>query len=198
VVLEWAVTHVASSNDWSELPAEIKAFMYFSCADGAFKYTMKKLESLGFNGDFGTLGFSNEAHTDGVEVVAKTEIGHDNKPRQSWELVNWGGGGERADDSIVAGLNARYKAASAPAAAIPGGRPSSTPPQGGQDASKARDEAKAEAVGGIYCDEAKDGKPDMARWNQLIAKVSTETSRPMAMFTPDDWKKVTAESQIPF
>lgn len=85
--IDLTVTHVADSGDWRGITEEKRTlFMYMS--EGAWPYTQKDLERLGFNGDFDKPELSQRAH-EGFEVRCAHEE-YNGKTREKWSLAREG------------------------------------------------------------------------------------------------------------
>ena len=127
------ITHMAQNGEWVGIDPQDR-HLYLYCSDAAWQYTERKLNDLGFNGDFKNPKLTNE----GVILECKHEI-FKSQTREKWELPG-GGNRERqapADD-ILRRLSTRYKAAtdnnkkpagsrSLPATPISGPPPDDTP-----------------------------------------------------------------------
>jgi len=88
MVLTWEITHVAIDGQWADIqPCQRR--MYLSFSGGAEPYTRKKLESLGFNGDFENPGFGDDATAKGLTLVCKHNE-HKGNTQERWDLAGFG------------------------------------------------------------------------------------------------------------
>ena len=106
VTLTFTVTHVAAGQEWESIRDPFGCYVDIALTDNAWPYSQKKLESLGFNGDFGDgMAFTET----GAKLVCK----HDNyegRIREKWELDGGFGERQQADANTVRKLNALWKA----------------------------------------------------------------------------------------
>jgi hypothetical protein len=116
---------VSNGQVWIPVEPPVDRTLFLSCAENAWQYTKRKLESLGFNGDFANPAFAEQCATEGVDLVCEHET-YNNKPKERWDLLNWG---ERevkqAETSKVMALNARWRSGARPP--VPTGRPAAPP-----------------------------------------------------------------------
>ncbi len=205
VELDFTVSHIQRGQDWEALPQEMAVTVFLSLHENAWKYSTKKLESLGFNGDFRNPVFGTDASTEGVGLRA-TEETYNNKLRTRWDLANWGGN-EPAGDDVLARLNAKYKAGK-PVVAKPAGARPVAPPASQTAASPAPVAAtgnEPESTGtpdrnsawNKYLDAA-GGKPDLSVWQKLVAQAAKESGRTEAAFVEADWQRVGDLIDVPF
>lgn len=120
--VDLAITHAASGNDWLPINEEKRTiFLYMS--DGAWPYTQKDLEALGFNGDFDKPTLSK---ADGIAVRCVHEL-YQGKTKEKWSLVR---DGEREKKPLAVDqkrlLAQRWKTATASTRA-PQGVPAAPP-----------------------------------------------------------------------
>jgi hypothetical protein len=129
IVLTFQITHFAVNGQWEDIDQPTQRTVYLYCSDAAWETTHAKLTTLGFNGKFNDeMDFSPEAKS-GIELVCAHET-YEGKPKEKWELANWGGGFEHkpADADTVRKLAARWKktvqtAPKSAAAPKPAGKP---------------------------------------------------------------------------
>lgn len=111
----------AGNPQWVELPEPLQRDVLLSLSEKAWQYSEKKLEFLGFNGNFAEPGFESQ---EGVELECSHQA-RDGQMRERWDLANWGGGAsyKSATQQVLAQLQQRWnqdkKAAQAPAGAPP-------------------------------------------------------------------------------
>lgn len=127
VEIAFIVTHSASNGAWVPLDKPEERTLFLSLSDNAWQYTEKKLDALGFNGDFGNPVFKPEVYSDGVEFLCDIEV-YDGKSKERWELAKWSGSREAtpAGADVVRRLNAMWKS-SRNATGRPAGGPSAPP-----------------------------------------------------------------------
>lgn len=115
--LEFNVSHVSAKGAWVET-GEQKRTIYLFISDAAWPYTMEKLNRLGFNGNFGTMDFGDEAKNRGVQLTCRHEE-YKGKSREKWDLFYEGGSASytEASPDTIRRLNAKWKAQSTPAPA---------------------------------------------------------------------------------
>jgi hypothetical protein len=211
-VITWAITHIQDGAGWRELNPGLERRMYWSLAGGAVDYTWRKLEALGFNGDFGeAMGFSDAARLEGVNITCKHGT-RDGQLKEDWELANWGGTEvERASGDIIRQLNMQWKAkgkgktakpAPVPTTKAPVNLLNSTSPKApppppaktatGSPAPCTRDEAWAALTS------KHEGTPEdvLSDWTRLIEEACPNKSE--ADFTTADWGRVRELAGIPF
>jgi hypothetical protein len=91
IVAEFTITHIAHDGQWVEVQqANRRVYLYTS--DAAWPNTSKRLEVLGFNGDFNHPDFSDTVKAEGVSLACKIEE-YQGKSREKWD-INGSGGGE--------------------------------------------------------------------------------------------------------
>lgn len=79
-VVTFDVTHRDSNGAWEPI-TPIERDVYLSTTEKAWPYTEKKLEALGFDGNFNAPKFANPQAT----IIARTET-HDGKARLKWDI----------------------------------------------------------------------------------------------------------------
>lgn len=120
VVVTIEVTHIANGENWAEI-APFQRRLFWSFSENAAEYTYKKLERVGFQGNFDTMTFSEH----GVVVECRHET-YENKVGDKWELEGSGGGEiQPADQKTIMDLNARWK--NRHGAPKPTGKPAAPP-----------------------------------------------------------------------
>jgi len=125
------ITHESANSAWVQLPKAVERSVRMFMSDGAWPYTQRKLEALGFNGDFMHPDFSDEAKSKGI-VLACEHQQSGGKTYENWELADWGGNREPTpppDESLMR-LSAKYKndlAANTPPAGAPTSPPTPEP-----------------------------------------------------------------------
>jgi hypothetical protein len=122
VTIIFRVTHIAGGDAWKPLASTFIRTVRLYLSPAAESYTMKKLEAMGFNGDFGE-GMKFSAETmEGVQLQCKHEE-YEGNMQEKWD-VSISGPTEinRASSDIIRQLNAKYKAKKSQSA------PTSKPP----------------------------------------------------------------------
>jgi hypothetical protein len=127
-VLSLSITHISKNGTWKALPGSFLRHVYIYLSDKSWETSQKKLESLGFNGDFCNPDFSDKIKNEGVELTC-THQQYEGEWRDKWELANWGGTEvKRASSDIVRQLQAKWKAKAGAKPAAPKSNPP-PPPQ---------------------------------------------------------------------
>lgn len=110
IVCVFDVTDIARKGQWNPIE-QIERSVYLSLEGGAREYTRDKLESLGFNGNFGVspLGFGKLGHQ--INLVCHHET-YEGRLSDKWDLHEWGGSIERKllSDAEKVQLNAWWQA----------------------------------------------------------------------------------------
>jgi len=127
IALTITLTHEAENGQWVDIQP-VDRTVYWHLSDAAWPHTVKRLETIGFTGDFNTIAFAGDAVDAGTEWNCQHEE-FQGKTRERWDLANWGDGGKEhispaGDD--VRKFNARWRtdhAANRP----PAGRPAPPP-----------------------------------------------------------------------
>lgn len=90
--VEGVPTHIQIGDGWQETGASYTRTVYMFLTDKAMQYTLRKLEGLGFNGDFSNPRFGPQ-YNDYVPVTCKyrsyteRESG-EVKTREEWDVVS--------------------------------------------------------------------------------------------------------------
>lgn len=208
------VTHMAEGGEWAPLPLPVERTIYLAFTDGAQQYTDAKLIALGFDGNFATPGFSDEAKFEGIELICRHEPNRDNKVTEKWDIAKWGG--ERTIEAAPADAcrqaAAAWKARTVKSAP-PAGRPTAPPAAPARSAPPPPAAAPAPSAGGVATatkpttkdaawaavTEAWAGKDDSARneaWSQTLARVLS--GKPETALKPEEWAAIAEECSIPF
>ncbi len=135
LALEFRVIHVSQGDQWAPLATPETRTVRLFLTDAAIDYSMDKLESLGFNGDFSnpscaktdnvTLTCDNRQYKDSAGVV---------KSAEDWNLYAERKQSERVavPSDAIRQLTARWRskhgAPAAPAATQPPAAPAPSPP----------------------------------------------------------------------
>ncbi len=201
IVITARMTHILGNDNNYQAIAPQDRKLYLATTDAAWPYTEKKLKALGFNGEFKAMDFDEKPKFEGVAFICKQDT-FNGKPKEKWDLKDWGGEVEQASEDKLRRLNALWKSNAAPTQK-PGGRPStpsaakSVParqaPAPAAEAPAALADVKAENkedAWAVFC-EASHDRPDLANWNALVAGIG----KPETQFTPADWQSV-AESAV--
>lgn len=180
-------------------------------SDGAMKYSVEKLERLGFNGDYGNPEFSNEGPFSlKCQHEAYTKDDGTQGLSEKWNIARGGGGsmGKRVEGKadLITKLNRSYRASAgdatppkppAPATPPSPAAPSAPPPQSGA-APTIQKATSIDEAWAICVNEIKDEVARREHWAEKIAAVGEETGRHETDFTPDDWNEVAVKIQVPF
>ena len=73
-----------------------------------FGEARKKLRALGFNGDFAAMDFDDKVKFEGVAFTCKHDT-YNNKPKEKWDLKDWGGEVEQASQDKLRRLKGNSK-----------------------------------------------------------------------------------------
>lgn len=218
MVLSFALSHRWDEDrgDWVAVPGGTDRSVYLSFAGKAKQYTIKKLQSLGFNFDAKAPQFADGPQMEGVDLLASTEDNGKGESRQSFDLADWGGSEvQPASDGVLAQLNAEWQAlglhgktpaaTGQPATPVPAAAPAPAAPEPAPAAPPAPDAepvattvevpkvaTKAEAWK-FFCSRSA-GAPDQEQWKQIVLNVG----KPESEFTADDWQDVAVSAAIPF
>jgi hypothetical protein len=218
------LTHeLGSDGQWADI-TPVERICYLSLADNAFPYTEKKLKALGFNGDFASPDFSEEAKHTGVEWDVRKDS-YQGKATEKVELASWGGDAEPAAADKLARMNAIWKSkasstqrppgapvapprssAPTPVAAPAPSRPA-TPPPAAQRSAPAAPIASATATLApvtdkqtaweAYCSYAENA-PDLKAWAAAVTGISANSGKSEEQFTPTEWHLVLGSLECPF
>ena len=211
--VEFLVINVWNGSEWTPIAPGTMRTIYMSLTDDAWPYSQRKLEALGFNGNFRDPDFGDEAKGEGVQLLCNHDS-YNGKASEKWELANWGRKeNEAAGADVLRTLEARWKSAAAPAK--PAGRPTPPPARGnGKAATRAAPVAAPAAtatapetatvpetkedVWAAYCESSND-KPDIGAWNKMVAAVEGASGKTEADFAAEEWRQVHAAIDgIPF
>jgi hypothetical protein len=219
VTIQFNITHTSAGESWAPVVTPFYRTVRLFLSPAAEPYTMKKLEQLGFNGDFGD-GMAFSADTmNGVALQCKHEV-YEGEQRERWDLA---GGGpteiERASTDIIRQLNAKYRAKVAPATPKPPAKPTATAPKAPaappplppeQDlavdpaviptepvhAEPATPCTRAEAWA-AFSEHNESSAEEMQRdWAELIKREFPAKAE--RQLTADDWGQIMAASKVPF
>lgn len=207
--VEFLVINVWNGSEWTPIAPGTMRTIYMSLTDDAWPYSQRKLEALGFNGNFRDPDFGNEAKGEGVQLLCNHDS-YNGKASEKWELANWGkreNGSAGAD--VLRTLEARWKS-NAAAPARPAGRPTPPPARGNGTAAKRAAPAAPVAVAvaptpetkedvwAAYC-EASGDKPDLGAWAKMVAAVEGASGKAESDFAAEEWRQVHAAIDgIPF
>lgn len=88
VYVAWQVTHRAIDGDWAPIEA-IRRESRWWVTEKAEPYTMDRLETLGFNGDFDAPSFRAEPHPEhqGVELLCRHNV-REGTAYENWDLAS--------------------------------------------------------------------------------------------------------------
>ena len=104
--MTWKITKVADDDEWVALPGEEfwERMSPWSFSGKAEAYTLKKLEDVGFNGDYDYPKFSDEPHT--IECVHREWEG---KMYANWDFPWKGNASAPADDETKNVMATKWK-----------------------------------------------------------------------------------------
>lgn len=193
------VTVAGSGNPQMEVVCFIddrtRRTVYLPLTDNArAAFVDETLEFCGFNGNFEAPEFSQEFYDDFALPLWCKHDSYRGETKEKWNISRGGGGSknEAADNSIIARLNASWKAThkgGKPSAPPPKPKKSAPPPPKKQD-NFGKDEAWAQIAEAC----AKAGtQPDTDTWQKCIDEVGPDEDQ----FGPDEWRQV-AGSYPPF
>lgn len=122
------VDREAGADGWVAMPTAYERTVYLYTSDAAWPHTSPKLESLGFNGDFGNPKFT----ADGAVLQCTMET-YNGKQVERWELYHETSREiPQTDDATIRDMNRRWKAEHAPKTPTPPGAPPAPPPSSGR------------------------------------------------------------------
>ena len=179
-----------------ETGEEVKVYLYTT--DAAWPWTTKKLEAMGFNGNFDAPEFTKGQD---VELQCRQDS-WEGKTREKWDIA---GGVTAAPPDKARQLAARYRSTVTVPPTRPAGRPATPPappppapkppappaPPAPQPSLSAAVTTKEEAWA-HWVALAPDGQPDVKAWNAEIDRRGDE-----AQFTAREWSSIAAEC-LPF
>lgn len=93
IFLKGRITHVAIGGETKPYPLPTERTLWEYLSDAAFQYSIERLNSVGFNGDFANPQLSGD-HSKGVWVECSVEL-YDGKQKERWQLA--GGGGSNVE-----------------------------------------------------------------------------------------------------
>lgn len=127
-------THYNTGDDWEEIPNEGTRTLWLQLHGGAKEYSFKKLDSMGFNGDWNEPKFGREGGSPDFEFLCSEEE-RDGKRRENWDVANWGGGGsvEAAGQDVLLQLDSMWKKRKGGTPAPAGKKKQTAPPTGEVD-----------------------------------------------------------------
>lgn len=105
--LQGKITDIAVGGETKPVALAAERTIREWLSDKAFPYAIERLNSVGFNGDFGSPALTGE-HVKGVWVECSLEE-YEGKQRERWQLAGGGGGGvehEAFDSDTVRRLTA--------------------------------------------------------------------------------------------
>ena len=150
-------------------------YSYFS--PKATDNSMKKMKALGFNGDFSNPALSVQE----TELQCIHKPG-DNGPREEWEFTNWGGVQmDAAPPATIAQLNALWKRSNQAGAPPPVSAPKAKDPR--------------TLCWDAFVTTCGDVKAASKDWDRFI---STNTTKPEAEITAQEWAQLTKLAEVPF
>ena len=134
MVVTFEVGHIAVNGEWQPLTTTETRDLYLWTTEAAWPTTAKKLETLGFNGDFARPEFDLSGNSGGISLTCAHET-YNGAQKEKWELSEWGGRERHpASQDLVRRMNARWKQAnggyreSPKAPSAPPARPQPAPP----------------------------------------------------------------------
>lgn len=86
VYIPMIVTDVKDDDgEFVQLADEVRIDLYLPLSGDAFEYTVKKLDAIGWNGDFGHMLFGDDAYSPGIDVSLRYEE-YKGKERERWDI----------------------------------------------------------------------------------------------------------------
>lgn len=88
--ITWSVTNVLGENgEYEELPQPVEVKQYIVLTEDRFPDALKRLEPMGFNGDFNNPTFSEDADGKGQALVCSKgkQRNTQDQPRDWWDLA---------------------------------------------------------------------------------------------------------------
>jgi len=130
IYMTFQITHCVGNDQWIELDPAVKANrdVRLFLSDKAWPYTEKKLQGMGFNGDFENPDVDPDFKRKGCALICshRQGTGQDQTVYEDWDFADWGGGERRPLNEDKARLfAARWKTANA-ASQPPAGEPVSS------------------------------------------------------------------------
>jgi len=110
IAITVTVTHELDGIEWAPID-NIDRVVHLYLSDGAWDRSKETLESLGFNGDFGSPEFKDETTTSGLALYMSLGE-YEGKPRENWKIDNGGYVPEELPSESLLQLKARWKAGS--------------------------------------------------------------------------------------
>lgn len=205
-----SMTQSESGTEQMEISFQIedqvrKVYLYFS--EKAAPYSLPKLASIGFNGDFENPEFTK---TTDIELVCKHEPYGGKNPKyvgmtmEKWDLAPRG---KPAAPESLKRLGAQFRAVTGTPPPKPAGKPAAAPPRGGppkkaepvnepllkDDGNWTEERAWAE-----WNTEGRDSDKLNKGWLDAVDKQEKASKRDSAKFTSADWCAVAELGVIPF
>lgn len=191
-----------------ELPSGDTRTVYLYLSDKAWSYSVAKLQTLGFNGDWDEPAFSK---TEDVPLFCKHEE-YDGQLREKWDIGRAGPYGKPASEKLKNMLASKWRAEVGPAPAPTTKAPAKPPARASTPSTKqSGPPQRAKAPGINNENEAweafqRDFDSDLHNkraisdvWNSNIDIVATETGVPYERFGPDQWTRlVSTACNAPF
>lgn len=198
---------------WHIEEEDVDRTIYTYFTKNTMKHAMKKMESIGFNGDFENPEVSVEQTT----LRCKEGINQNGDAREEWEFASWGGGASlaSADKKTIKELNAIYKkeiGGSAPkakkkkAAPAPASKTAAPAPEQEEeevgDPESLRDDAWSAFVENKASEDAiaglEEGKTTLAisEWSDFLSQAVPDKEE--EDFTASDWSGVVKFMETPF
>ncbi len=101
LVLDFEVTHQLVRGEWSPLTQVLKKKVKLFLTDATLPFTEKKLERLGFNGDYGNPQFDERRTEDGIDLQATDDGKYEN-----WDLAS---SKQDMSDKAIDFFNAKWR-----------------------------------------------------------------------------------------
>jgi hypothetical protein len=118
IYIEGNVTHKANGEQSTPVVTVERRTVFMYLSDGAWPYTVEKIEGLGFNGDFNMPKLAAVEQDGGLWVTCKHET-YQGKTKERWDLPGKGMEHTAPEADTIRKINAMYKMAK--------GKPSSKP-----------------------------------------------------------------------
>lgn len=187
-------------TEWQVEGVDFPRTVFTYLSDASFEKGMQKLESIGFNGDFGDPDCTVKVN----DLICRHET-WEGRVRDKWEFANWGGGIKHSDASknTVRLMNQKYKKAAKPdASAAPAGK-KPAPPAPKKKVAKTAPPVKSsqtprEDAWDAFVSKREDWEQAalVDGWDVLCTKVFP--NKVEADFTAEDWAEIAEAAVVPF
>jgi len=177
---------------------------FWHTTPASLPYTVDKLKRIGFNGNIADPDWDRETI---FEWQCRNET-YNGTMREAWDIAA-SGPKQAAPDVLVQlqskldavlGAPSRPTTKPSPARPTPAAvKPAAAPPPDDEPEAEPAVLRTAKTKGEaweIFCE--LNGPDAGAKWKDIVRKVSTDSAKREAQFSPAEWQKVADESQLPF